>query len=360
MVLNQLGQYQKTNGIINDLISQFLANDEQIDVPAGAIMVTDGCQEAMTIVLASLFEPGRDVLLVSDPTYIGITGIAAILGIEVCPVSSTVDGLDLTDLARRIVALRASNKNPKGLYVIPDFNNPLGTSMALVQRRGLLALAREQQFLIIEDNAYGMFAYDAPPAPTLKSMDHARQVIYIGTFAKLLYPGLRVGFLVADQEYTPAGASPQPLAVEMSKVKSMTTVTTSPLLQAIVGGTLLETGCSLQAQIAGKCEFYRANRDHMLDCLERHFGGDPLLRDQVSWSRPGGGFFLTLTLPFAFTERELRACAADYGVICCPMSYFSLLPGREKQVRLSFSYVSTEQISHGIEQLWRFVRDTIG
>lgn len=349
-VWNQLGQYQRTNGIVNALIGQFLATDEHIHVPPEAIMITDGCQEAMNVVLAGLFEPGRDVLLVSDPTYIGITGIAAILGVEVCPVANRETGLDLADLTARIAGLRASGKNPKGLYVIPDFNNPLGSSMALDDRRRLLDLARDEQLLLIEDNAYGMFAYDGPPAPTLKSLDRDGQVIYLGTFSKILYPGLRLGFLVADQ---PCGDAP--LAVALSKVKSMTTVSTSALLQGIVAGALLANDGSLRDVIAGKRAFYRTNRDAMLACLERAFAPDP----RVSWNRPGGGFFLTVTLPFAFGEPELRACAADYGVICCPMAYFSLLPGRDQQVRLSFSYVTPEQIERGIGQLAQFVRDTL-
>lgn len=355
-VFNQCGQYQKTNGVINDLIRQFLANDEQINVPANAIMVTNGCQEAMLIVLASLCEPGRDVLLVSDPTYIGITGVASILGVEVCAVQSTPTGLNLHDLAQSIAALRSRDKNPKALYVIPDFNNPLGTSMELDQRRQLLDMAYDEQFLIIEDNAYGMFAYDEQPMPTLKSLDQTRQVIYLGTFSKTLYPGLRVGFLVADQEYRDSGTQPpRPLLQEMSKVKSMTTVTTSPLLQGIIGGILLETGCSLRDRVEDKRVFYQANRDHMLACLERNFAPDALLSDLVSWNSPKGGFFLTVTLPFAFDEQALRRCASEYGVICCPMSYFSLTPGRDNQIRLSFSYVSLEQITQGIQQLYKFV-----
>jgi (S)-3,5-dihydroxyphenylglycine transaminase len=262
--------------------------------------------------------------------------------------------------AHGIEQIRDQGKNPRALYVIPDFNNPLGTSMSLDERWRLLDLARKNEILIVEDNAYGMFAYDTEPAPTLKSLDREGVVIYLGTFSKILFPGLRIGFLVADQEVEAAEPTTTcSLAQELSKVKSLTSVTTSPLLQAIVGGILLNANCSLRAMMQAKVEFYRANRDMMLACLEQHFNSDPVLAGAVSWNYPGGGFFLTVTLPFTFTEDMVRMCAEQYGVICCPMSFFSLLEGHENQIRLSFSYVSKDQIERGIFQLWKFVHDRV-
>src|SRR5262249_46841739 len=162
-------------------------------------------------------------------------------------------------------------------------------------------------------------------------------------------------FLIADQQVLSAGSGVTcSLAAELSKVKSFTTVTTSALLQAIVGGILLEANYSLQEYVKAKVAFYRSNRDLMLACLEQHFHDDPLLADRVSWNRPGGGFFLTVHLPFAFTKERMRTCAERYGVICCPMTFFSLLDKCEDQVRLSFSSVSHEQIERGITQFWRF------
>ena len=144
-----------------------------------------------------------------------------------------------------------------------------------------------------------------------------------------------------------------PLAAELSKIKSLTTVNTSTVVQAIAGGILLEAGGSLRPLVEEKLPFYRANRDRMLACLEAALGG----ADGVRWNRPEGGFFLTLTLPFEFTDECLTACARDYGVIVCPMRFFALTPGRERQVRLSFSYVDEERIAEGIGRFARFVRD---
>lgn len=354
-VWNDLGQYNKTNGIINDLIARQLELDEGLRVRPESIVVTQGCQEGMVILLMALFDPATDVLLVSDPTYIGITGLAAILGIEMIPVPTGEQGLELAAVAAAIDAVRARGKRPRALYDIPDFNNPLGTRMPLAARRALLDLLHEREVFLFEDNPYGMFAYDGDPLPTLKSLDGHGVVIYMGSLSKTLYPGLRVGYLVVDQEVVGEAGERTPLAAELSKVKSLTTVTTSPVVQAVVGGLLLEGGGSLHGLVREKLPFYRANRDRMVACLEERLGRAPGVR----WNRPEGGFFLTVWLPFAFDDGCLQACARDYDVIVCPMSFFALSTGRESQVRLSFSYVTEAQIEQGIGRFARFVLDRL-
>jgi (S)-3,5-dihydroxyphenylglycine transaminase len=356
-VWNDLGQYNRTNGIINGLIARQLELDEGIHTDPESIVVTTGCQEGMVILLLALLDPATDVLLVSDPSYIGIPGLARMMGIPMQPVPTGEQGLDPARVAAAIEVVRRSGRRPRALYDVPDFNNPLGTRMPMAARRELLALARANDLLIFEDNPYGMFSYDGAPLPTLKSLDEHGVVLYMGSFSKSLYPGLRLGFLVAGQEVVAPGGARTTLATELSKVKSLTTVTTPPLLQAIVGGILLETGGSLAPLMAEKLPFYRANRDRMVASLDAELGD---LAPAVRWNRPEGGFFLTVDLPFEFGETHLRACAREHGVIVCPMSFFALTPGRERQVRLSFSYVSGEQIEEGVRRFARFVREQAG
>jgi len=350
-----LGQYGKTNGIINDLIARYLATDERIDAAADAIMVTSGAQEAMSILLQGLFAPDRDVLLVSEPNYIGMTSAARVLGIEIEPIPVDPDGVQLGALRDAIERVRRRGRCPKAFYDIPDFHNPLGTALAIERRHELLRIAADTGVLVIEDNPYGMFAYDAARLPTLKSLDRDGSVIYIGTFSKTLFPALRIGYLVADQ---PVAAGPErtwPLAAELSKVKSITSVNTSGILQAIVGGILIESECSLEARIADKIAYCKGNRDHMLIALERCFGAGTPFGGALTWNRPRGGYFLTVETPLVWTEQAVRTCARDFGVIVCPMVFFSQQPGRERQIRLSFSYVSAEEIDGGIERLRAFL-----
>jgi (S)-3,5-dihydroxyphenylglycine transaminase len=358
-VWNDLGQYNKTNGIINDLISRQLAADEGIAAPPESILVTTGCQEGMAILLLGLIDPAGDALLVSDPAYIGIPGLARIMGLTLIPIPTGERGLDPEAVAAGIAEARRMGRRPRALYDVPDFNNPLGTRMPVETRRELLALAREHEMLIWEDNPYGMFSYDGPPLPTLKALDEHGVVVYMGSLSKTLFPGLRLGYLVADQQILlpggPGGGRRVPLAAELSKIKSLTTVNTSTVVQAIAGGILVAAGGSLRPLVAEKLPFYRANRDRMLACLEATLGG----AHGVCWNRPEGGFFLIVTLPFEFTDECLTACARDYGVIVCPLRFFALTPGRERQVRLSFSYVDEERIAEGIDRFARFVRERI-
>ena len=370
-VFAALGQYGKTNGQIQELVAQHLRRDEKIEVPPEAIMITTGCQEAMLILMLGLFDPARDVLLVSDPTYIGITGLARILGVSVVPVATGESGLDPEAVVAAIEEVKNSGGRPKAIYDIPDFNNPLGTSMPICRRQRLISVAREHSILIFEDNPYGRFSYDQDPLPTLKALEGESAgvasgcdeavVVYLGSFSKTLFPGLRLGYLVADQRARASGtgAGTRLLAEELSRVKSLTTVNTTPLSQAIAGGILQENDGSLQPVVEKKLSFYRENRDTMLVCLERAFSSKRLAA-KVRWNRPGGGFFLTVSLPFEFDQACLESCAEHYGVICCPMSFFALSPGREHQIRLSFSYVIPEQIEQGVRRLARFIIDRVG
>jgi (S)-3,5-dihydroxyphenylglycine transaminase len=271
------------------------------------------------------------------------------------PVPTGGQGLDPEAVLSGIEEARRMGRRPCALYDIPDFNNPLGTRMPLEVRRALLDLASEHEMLIWEDNPYGMFSYDGPPLPTLKALDEQGVVIYMGSLSKTLFPGLRLGFLVADQRVLLPSGKRVPLAAELSKVKSLTTINTSAITQAIAGGILIESGGSLRPLMKEKLPFYRANRDRMLESLEEHLGGMP----GVQWNRPQGGFFLSLDLPFGFTDEHLLTCARDYGVIVCPMRFFSLTPGRERQVRLAFSYTTGEQIAEGVSRFARFLHDQV-
>jgi (S)-3,5-dihydroxyphenylglycine transaminase len=355
-VWNDLGQYNRTNGVVNDLIARQLAADEGIVAAPEEIVVTTGCQEGMAILLLALIDPAEDALLVSDPAYIGVPGLARILGLTVIPVPTGERGLDPEAVRAGIAEARRLGRRPRALYDVPDFNNPLGTRMPVEARHALLALAHENGMLIWEDNPYGMFCYDGPPLPTLKALDEHGVVIYMGSFSKTLFPGLRLGYLVTGQQAVLPGGGRVPLAAELSKIKSLTTINTPPVLQAIVGGILLGNGGSLKPVLAEKLPFYRANRDRMLAALEESLGGV----EGVRWNRPEGGFFLTLTLPFDFTDDDLTVCARDYGVIVCPLRFFALTAGWDRQVRLSFSTTDEARIAEGIGRLARFVRARVG
>ncbi|QKW22914.1 PLP-dependent aminotransferase family protein [Kitasatospora sp. NA04385] len=354
-VRQEVFQYGRTKGLIAPLIARALAADEGIDTDPEALVVTVGAQEGMLLVLRALCAGPDDVLLVSAPCYVGVTGAARLLDLTVHPVpeAGPDGGLDPEALAAAVRDLRAAGKRPRACYVVPDFANPSGASMAEPARRRLLEVAEESGVLLIEDNPYGFFGRTAAARPTLKALDGDRgNVVYLGSFAKTCFPGARVGYVVADQRVA-GGAGTGLLADELAKLKSMTTVNTSALSQAVIGGMLLDGGLRLRDANEPARGFYARNMDTLLAALETAFQGVP----GVSWNRPDGGFFAVVTVPFRADARALDACARAHGVLWTPMDGFHPGGGGERQLRLSCSYLTPEQITDGVRRLAAFVRE---
>jgi (S)-3,5-dihydroxyphenylglycine transaminase len=228
--------------------------------------------------------------------------------------------------------------------------------MPLPDREQLLTVAAEEDLLVLEDNPYGLFGWQPDPdtaLPTLKSLDRDRRVIYLGSFAKTCLPGARVGYVIADQEVTNADGTASLLADALAKLKSMTTVNTSPIAQAVIGGMLLASGCRLRESNEDRVRRHRTRLDTLAGALERAFAaGDHL---GVSWTLPDGGFFLVMTVPFPAGEEALLRSGRDHGVLWTPMSYFYPGGGGHHQLRLSCSYLEPDQIDEGVQRLRGFI-----
>lgn len=345
-VRRTLMQYGRTKGIIHELVAKHLAMDEEIHADPESIVVTVGCQEAMFLALRALRTDERDVVLAVAPTYVGLTGAARLLDMPVLMVEGGPHGADLKRLAAKAREARQAGLRPRACYVVPDFSNPSGTSLDLATRQGLLQLADDEDLFLLEDNPYGLFTADDTRVPTLKSLDTRRRVIYLGSFAKTGLPGTRVGFVVADQLVTGARGEVSFLADQLSKIKSMLTVNTSPISQAVIAGKLLTHGCSLTKANEREIAVYRSNLEALVTALARHF---PPGNDRgVSWNSPRGGFFLVLTVPFEVDDELLRASARDFGVLWTPMRYFHDGPFAARQIRFSYSLLTQKQIDEGV------------
>jgi (S)-3,5-dihydroxyphenylglycine transaminase len=348
----ELLQYGPTAGTIRDLIAEMLLRDEGIDVRPDDVVVTAGCQEALVVTLRALFRDPDDVLLVPAPSYTGVTGAALLLDVTVRTVDDGPAGLDPATVRATLSALRAEGKRPRALYVIPEAANPSGFSLSAGVRQELLDLAEEFDILLLEDHAYAVFApIEAPPS--LKAMDRGCRVVHLGTLAKSGFPGLRVGYLVADQPVQWPDGGTRNLAAVLTDVKSMVTVNTSPVSQAVAGGLLLHHGLSLRTANAEAANFYRTNLRLAGEVLAERFGDAGI---PVGWNDPQAGFFMVVTVPFEADDEALMACARDYGVLWTPMRYFQAT-GAERQLRLSLSYVSPQQVREGIARLADFVID---
>ncbi|GIH06777.1 GntR family transcriptional regulator [Rhizocola hellebori] len=341
-----LMQYGRTNGQIHDLIARLLATDDGIVVAPEAIAVTAGCQEAMVIVLRALCAGPGDVLLAMSPCYVGITGAARLVGIEVVPVPEHEGAQGVARVAREV---RAIGKNPRALYLVPDFSNPGGDCLDLPERHRLLEIAQAEDLLILEDDPYGLFGLDDRERPKLKALDTQQRVIYLGSFAKSCFPGARVGFLVADQTVVDASGGRTLLADELSNIKSMLTVNTSPVSQAVIGGVLLESKFSLRAANKAKIEFYRQNLRALLSALQEHMPAG------ITWNTPAGGFFAVVQVPLVADEKLLEISASEYGVLWTPMSFFYTGGEGSHSLRLSCSYLDQAQIEEGVRRLARLI-----
>ncbi|MEE1756036.1 aminotransferase-like domain-containing protein [Streptomyces sp. SP18CS02] len=351
-----LFQYGPVNGLIQDEVARMLKQDENIDVPAEAVMITHGFQEAALVALRGLFTSPDDVLLSVSPAYVGIRGAARMLDIPVRGILEGPDGLDPEAVAEAARAVRAEGRRPVALYLVPDFSNPSGTVLPLEARKRLLEVAAEEDLVILEDNPYGLFARDGEAMPTLKSLDTERRVAYLGSFAKSAFPGARLGYLVADQEVTDSTGATRTLAQSLSKAKAMFTVGSSTLSQAVIGGILVENGYDLRSAMRELAAVYLERLDATLEALAEHF---PAGEDHgVTWNTPRGGFFLTLRVPFTADLAAMERSARDYRVSWAPMSMFYLEGGGHREMRLGFSNLAPEAIREGISRLARFIKET--
>jgi (S)-3,5-dihydroxyphenylglycine transaminase len=347
-------QYGPTAGRIRELIANSLREDENIGVPAESIVVTVGCQEAMFLVLRALIAGPDDVFLVSSPCYVGITGAARLLDVEMITVEEREDGFCCADLDLAIRAQLARGRRPRAFYVVPDHSNPAGTTMPEKTRHDLLELAARHDVLIVEDSPYRMVS-PAPHMPTLKSLDDRCRVVYLGSFSKTAFPGARVGFAVADQLVTDATGHTGMLADELAKIKSMVTVNTSPLSQAVIAGTLLACNGRVSELNTREAGYYAEAMRAALSQLDRCFPAERRAELGVRWNEPDGGFFLTMRVPFAADNAALVRSAEGFGVIWTPMSYFYPDGGGDSSIRLSVSYLTEEGIAEGMTRLAGFI-----
>jgi (S)-3,5-dihydroxyphenylglycine transaminase len=356
--INSLGQYANCKGLINDILVKYLQEDEQIIVNKEDIMITVGAQEAFVVIITTLCNRETDVILIEEPGYMGISAYAQLSGYTIDGIDVGADGPDLEMLENRIREYQSAGKIVKVLYVNPDYQNPTGYCMPLSRRYQLLELAKQYNFLIIEDAVYNNFSYDGDKPPSLKSLPGNEQVIYVGSFAKILYPGLRIGITIADQVLKRKNGTQFRLMDEMEKVKSYISNNTPVLSQAVLGGTLIRNGYSLRDLNSKKICAYSSKRDTMLAALDAHIGvhKNEWSRD-ISWNRPAGGFFIRISVPFDVTDEEVLACASRHGVIFCPMYHFYLDDNAgKKELRLAFSSQTHDNIRKGIEHLAAFFR----
>jgi 2-aminoadipate transaminase len=348
-------QYGPTEGMAaagRCIVEVMAAEGTQVD--AEELIVTTGGQQVIDLVCKALIDPG-DVIVAEAPTYPGAVPTFGAYQADVVQIGVDADGMPIDELERTLDSLQAQGRRPKFIYTIPNFQNPGGVTMSLARRRRLVEVARERELLILEDNPYGLLRYEGDPLPTLYSLDaqsggataSADLVIYLGTFSKILAPGLRLGWAVA----------PPPVLEKLNLGKQGSDLCSSPVTQLFVAAYFKEREASgepaWRAYVERLKELYKRRRDVMLDALEEHFGG------QATWTRPEGGLFIWATLDGNVDTTDLLARSEGVAFVPGRAAYMDGRRG-SSSMRLNFAGVPDEEIRAGIRRIGSFMGGDTG
>jgi len=303
-----------------------------VEARAEEILIVNGSQQGFDLIARTLVDPG-DLVAIEQPTYAGAMQAFRSFGARLLPVEWDEAG-PRPDVFERICERQAL----KLFYCQPNAHNPTGLTMEPEVGRRLLATAARYQVPIVEDGFDGSLHYGARPSAPLKAADRAGVVLYIGTFSKILFPGLRLGWLVA----------PTPVIERLQAAKQLADLHTSALLQAAV-----HRFCErrlLDRHITKVTAEYARRRTLLLAALRRR------MPEGVTWTEPQGGFSLLLTLPPGLTATALLPVALERGVAFTPGPAFFLDGAGERTLRLAFSSVAAARIDEGVRRLGEAIK----
>jgi 2-aminoadipate transaminase len=298
-----------------------------IEAPANQILVVNGSQQGFDLVARTFLDPG-DAVAIEEPTYPSAMQVLRAYGAQLLPVPWEASGPRLEILARIFERHR-----PKLFYCQPTAHNPTGLTMTPEAARRVLEAAGRHQVPIVEDGFDGSLYYEGRSPLPLRARDRDGLVIYVGTFSKILFPGLRLGWLVA----------PVPVIERLQLAKQLADLHTSPLIQAAVHRFCEQR--LLDRHVARVATEYGRRRAEILAALARH------MPPGASWTEPRGGFSLLLTLPAGCSATALSVVAARRGVTFTPGSAFYADGRGQDTLRLSFSTVPARRIDEGIRRL---------
>jgi 2-aminoadipate transaminase len=335
-------QYSVTDGIgeLRDWVAERLRRKHGLDVTAEDVVITGGSQQGLDLFARVLLDPG-DVVALENPSYLG-----AIQAFDACepaylPIESDEHGIIPEALAR---AFAAANPAPKFLYVVPNYENPTGNTLAPERRPQIVDICARFGIPILEDDPYGEIHFDQPPPPPLLSTAPRGAVTYLGTGSKMVAPGLRVAWMViADRE----------LREKVVTAKQGADLHSSTYAQYVFHA-YVEDGAALEAHLGRIRATYRARRDAMIAALEKE------MPPHVRWNVPDGGMFLWATVGAGVDTEALFERAVRDGVVFVPGRPFYPNKERGDGMRLNFSAMPEPRIAEGIARLARAVRQTAG
>lgn len=306
-----------------------------IEAEDANVLVSYGSSQILGLLPRVFVEPG-DVVLIEGPSFMGAVRQFAEGGARLVTVPTDQDGMDVDALERALIDLRRQGVRPKFIYTIPTFQNPTGTTLPFARRRKLVAVGAEYGVAIVEDDAYGDLRFEGQPLPSLAALDQDGWVIRIGTFSKILAPGLRMGWAYARPEIIARLAA---FKVEGSS---------GPFLTRVIARYCADG--RLEAHIEKLITLYRRKRDVMLAAIAREFPAD------VTALRPGGGFFVWCRLPPGMSAQALLPLAEARGATFLPGTRCFAGGQGDDAIRLAFSFLPAERIEEGIARIGAAMR----
>ena len=324
-------QYAASEGLL--ALREWIAGQLPWDVSPEQVLITTGSQQGLDLVAKVLIDEGSQVL-VETPTYLGALQAFTPMEPVIVSVDSDAEGIDVADLVRKAPGARF-------LYVLPNFQNPTGRSMSEARRQALVDAAQAAGLPIVEDNPYGDLWFDQPPPQPLTARN-PDGCIYLGSFSKVLAPGLRLGYVVAPKAIMP----------KLLQAKQAADLHSPSFNQRMVAEVLKDG--FIDRHVPTIRALYKAQCHAMLDALSKEMAGL-----DVVWNTPDGGMFLWVRLPEGMNAVELLPQAVDKGVAFVPGAAFYADQADPRTLRLSFVTASEEQIHIGIAALAQAIRDAL-
>ena len=331
-------QYAASEGYapLREWVAQDLLK-QGMHVSPDQVLITTGSQQGLDLVAKILIDAGSRIL-VETPTYLGALQAFTPMEPPVVGVDSDEHGVDASDLRAK---LGSGADKARFVYLLPNFQNPTGRTMTEERRAAVAQVAVESGLPIIEDNPYGDLWFDAPPAPSL-SARHPEGSVYLGSFSKILAPGLRLGYLVA----------PKTLYPKLLQAKQAADLHTPSFNQRVVAEVLKDG--FIERHVPTIRALYKQQCEAMLAALEREMTGLGL-----SWNRPVGGMFLWVQLPPGLKAVPLLEKAVAKGVAFVPGFAFYAQEANESTLRLSFVTATVDQINTGMTALAAAIRESL-
>lgn len=298
-----------------------------VNISPDEVLITNGCQQSLDLIRQILVEPGEEVAL-ENPTYPGALSVFCGASSKYFSVPVGENGIDLNVLEDVL-----SQRRAKLIYVVPSFQNPTGVTMNPESRRRLIGIAERYRVPIVEDDIYRELRYDGPDVPSLKALDEHGLVIYISSFSKVGFPGLRVGWI----------AAPRIVIEHLNRVKQRSDLHASLLAQAAIH-EFAKRGL-LAKHIKRVKKAYAQRRDAMLESLEKHFP------DEAKWNRPEGGMSVWVRLPDSLNSNQLLLQAVENGVTFISGDHFYASSPQQNMMRLSFTMAGPQSIEEAVKRL---------